>query len=69
MLTQSLTDPRNLSLMNAREEWRNRKDQFFALRQNAFREEDDDNLAWFTREYEYALQHYRAACDALDLRN
>lgn len=65
----SVSDARTVSLMNTREEWRTRKAQFFALRQNAFREEDDDNLAWFTQEYEHALQNYRAACDALDLRN
>jgi hypothetical protein len=69
MPTSILNDPRAASLAQEREEWRTRKDQFFILRQNACREEDDDNLAWFTREYEYALTQYRAACDALDLRN
>ncbi len=62
-------DPRTYSLLRARDEWRTRQDQFFLLRLNAFRKEDDDNLAWFTREYEDALANYRAACDALDLRN
>ncbi len=62
-------NPSTLSLARERDEWRARKDQFFVLRQNACREEDDDNLAWFTQQYENALAHYRAACEALDLRN
>jgi hypothetical protein len=61
--------PLTVTLLREREEWRTRKDQFFVLRQNAFREEDDDNLVWFTHEYELALTRYRAVCDALDLLN
>ncbi len=69
MPTLMLDDPRTRSLLRERDEWRTRKDQFFVLRASACREEDDDNLVWFTREYEHALMQYRAACDALDLRN
>jgi hypothetical protein len=67
MFTPSLEDPRTLDLLREREEWRMKKDRFLSLKLHACREEEDDNLAWLEREYEYALAQYRATCRALDV--